>query len=530
MVRVRPKGNRMSLARNVATVGVATLLSRALGFVRDVMIAVVFGAGIRADAFFVAFQLANLARRMLAEGALNAAVVPLYLRARDRGGEAAAGAFAGQLIGSLAAGLAAVVAVLALIMPAIVLLLAPGFAVNGPRMTLAVELARLMLPYLLLAGPLAVLMGVLNANHRFATAAFATAAFNATMLAALLAIFLLDTGDSAASGRILAIGVAAAGISQFVLVGIAVWTGAQRVTPLRISFGPQMRRFLALAIPGLIASGIPQITVIAGVMAASASPSAVSWIYYANRLIELPLGIVGIAVGTVLVPAFAHAVRSGDRAEMASVESRGLELALGLALPAAIALAALAEPIVRTLFEHGAFLPEDTTATALALAAFACGLPGHVLVKAFSPVFFAREDTATPMRAALFGFIIAIAGSLALMPLAGHVGVAVAIAVSGWASALLLGIQIKRRIGFAIDSAARRRLPRIVLAALLMGAAVKGADATLAPWLASGAGTLARVLALAAIMALGLAVYVGLLNVLKVSSLRELAAALRKQL
>jgi len=336
----------MSLARNVATVGGITFLSRILGFGRDVMIAAVFGAGVRADAFFVAFQVANLIRRSLAEGAMNAAVVPLYLRARDQGGETAAGAYAGQLIGTLAIGLTGLAILLALAMPVLVTILAPGFVFGGPRMTIAVELARLMLPYLALAGPLAVLMGVLNANHRFAFAALATAAFNATMLAALGVIFLLQSGDSTLSGRIVAFSVAIAGLAQLVLVGIAVLIGPERVTPLGVSFGAPMRRFMALAIPGLVASGIPQITIIAAVMVASASPSAVSWLYYANRLVELPLGIVGMAIGTVLVPAFAHALRSGDRNELAVAESRGLEIALFLALPAAVALAVLAKPIV----------------------------------------------------------------------------------------------------------------------------------------------------------------------------------------
>ncbi len=518
----------MSLARHVATVGGITLLSRVLGFARDVLIAAVFGAGIRADAFFVAFQLANLARRLLAEGALNAAVVPLYLRARDQGGEAAAGAFAGQLIGTLAVGLTGAVALLALAMPAIVVVLAPGFVFNGPRMTIAVELARLMLPYLALAGPLAVLMGVLNANHRFAFAALATAAFNATMLAALFVIFMLQAGDGALSGRILAASVALAGLAQLVLIGAGVWIGPERITPLGVSFGPQMRRFLALAIPGLVASGIPQITIIAGVMVASASPSAVSWLYYANRLIELPLGIVGIAIGTVLVPAFTHALRSGNRAELASAESRGLELALGLALPAAAALAVLAHPIVAVLFERGAFTAADTAATAAALAAFALGLPGHVLVKAFSPVFFAREDTATPMHAALFGFVIALGGSLALLPILGHVGIAIATAVSGWATAGVLGFLITTRIGFSLDGAARRRLPRIGLAALVMGFALKAAEMTLTPWLGGSGG--ARLLALAILVGGGLAVYAVLLHILGVARLRDLVEAMRREL
>ena len=327
----------MSLARNVATVGGITFLSRILGFGRDVMIAAVFGAGVRADAFFVAFQLANLVRRLLAEGAMNAAVVPLYLRARDQGGETAAGAYAGQLTGTLAVALTGLALLLALAM---------------------------MLPYLALAGPIAVLMGVLNANHRFALAALATAAFNATMLTALGVIFLLQLGDSALSGRIVAFSIALAGLAQLVLVGVAVWIGPERVTPLGVSFGAAMRRFLALAIPGLVASGIPQITIIAAVMVASASPSAVSWLYYANRLVELPLGIVGMAIGTVLVPAFAHALRSADSSELAAAESRGLEIVLFLALPAAVALAVLATPIVAVLFQRGAFPAADTAATA----------------------------------------------------------------------------------------------------------------------------------------------------------------------
>ncbi len=520
----------MTLARNVATVGSATLLSRVLGFARDVAIAAVFGAGVRADAFFVAFQLANLFRRMLAEGALNAAVVPLYLRARDEHGERGAGAFAGRLIGSVTVALVIAVAILGFAMPVAIAVLAPGFLPSGPRMTIAVELARLMLPYLAFAGPVAVLMGVLNANGRFGTAAFATAAFNATMLASLGVVFLLNTGDSPLSGQVVAASVALAGVSQLALVAVAIWRGPSRVTPLSVSFGADTRRFFALAIPGLVASGIPQITVIAGVMIASSSRSAVSWIYYANRLIELPLGIVGIAVGTVLVPAFAHAIRSGNKEELGHVESRGIELAVGLALPATIALIVLAEPIVRVLFERGAFHGSDTAATAAALAAFALGLPAHVLVKTFSPIFFAREDTATPMHAALFGLVVAIAGSLVLMPLYGHVGVALAIAASGWASAGLLGVLIARRIGFSLDVEARFRLPRIVAAAVVMGVTIEAAHRAAGLWLDADAPGLAQALLLGALIVLGLAVYVLGLKLLKVTSPRDLARVFSKGL
>jgi len=517
----------MSLARHVATVGGITSLSRILGFGRDVTIAAVFGAGVRADAFFVAFQLANLIRRSLAEGAMNAAVVPLYLRARDQGGETAAGAFAGQLIGTLAIGLAGLALLLALAMPVVMTILAPGFIFGGPRLTIAVELARLMLPYLVLAGPLAVLMGVLNANHRFAAASFVTVMFNGVMLCALGVIFLLQSGDSALSGRIVAASVAVAGVAQLALVAVGVWIGPERATPLSVSFGAPVRRFLTLAIPGLIASGIPQITIIAALMVASASPSAVSWLYYANRLIELPLGIVGIAIGTVLVPAFTHALRSGDSVELAAAESRGLEIALFLTLPAAVALAVLAAPIVAVLFERGAFTAADTAATASALSVFALGLPGHVLVKAFSPIFFAREDTATPMYAAFAGFVVALIGSVLLLPSLGHVGVAIATSVSGWFAAGMLGVVIARRIGFSLDSNARYRLPRIAFAALIMGIAVAGLQMALAPWIGGQSG-LARLIALGALICTGLAVYTALLHRLGVAQLRDLMRAIRR--
>jgi putative peptidoglycan lipid II flippase len=274
-----------------------------------------------------------------------------------------------------------------------------------------------------------------------------------------------------------------------------------------------------------LAGGIPQITVMAGVMVASISEGAVSWIYYANRLIELPLGIVGIAVGTVLVPAFSHAVRGGDKDELAAVESRGLELALGLSLPAALALFILARPIVGILFQRGAFTTADTAATALALAVFALGLPGHVLVKAFSPVFFAREDTRTPMHAALVGLAVAVVGSVVLLPFGGHAGVAAAIALSGWAGALFLGWRIRRRIGFALDAAAKRRLPRIAFAAIVMAVALAGAYQPVAYWLwlAPPGSTALRVVTLAGLIGGGLALYGGLLQALGVIRLKEVA-------
>ena len=459
----------MSIARNVAVVGLATLASRVLGFVRDVAIAALFGASARADAFVVAFQFSNLIRRLLTEGALNAAFVPLYLRRRDEGGEDAAGAFAGRLIGTVTVGLLGAALLLAFAMPLLMLTLAPGFADRPQPLSLSIELSRLMLPYLVLAGPVAVLMGVLNANHRFHTAALAAVIFNVVILIALSGIFLARAGDSDLSARIVAFSIACAGVCQLALVACAVWIGPEKSTPLGFLPHREARRFAALAIPGLIASGIPQLTMIVAVMVASDWPGAVSWLYYANRLVELPLGIVGIAIGTVMTPALTHAVRGDDHELAPRTIRHGIEMVLGLAMPAAIALTLLAWPIIRILFERGAFTILDSNSTAAMLGALAIGLPGHVLVKALSPIFFAREDTRTPMIAAGIGLFAALIGSLAFMAIGRPTGIALSVALSGWISAAILWLIAARRGMFHVGWGEWRRLILISASALTMG-------------------------------------------------------------
>jgi len=459
----------MSIARNIAVVGAATLASRVLGFVRDVAIAALFGASARADAFVVAFQFSNLVRRLLTEGALNASFVPMYLRRRDEGGEDLAGAFAGRVIGTVSAVLLAISVLLALAMPLLMLTLAPGFADRPGPLSLSIELSRLMLPYLILAGPVAVLMGVLNANHRFNMPALAGLIFNVVVLAALSAIHFTHAGDTDLSARILAASIACAGLCQLGLVACAVWAGPEKATPLGFLPRREASQFAARAIPGLIATGIPQLTMIVAVIVASDWPGAVAWLYYANRLVELPLGIVGIAIGTVMTPALTHAMRGDDHELAPRTIRHGIEMALGLAMPAAIALALLAWPIVRILFERGAFTMADSSATAAMLGAFAVGLPGHVLVKALSPIFFAREDTRTPMIAAAVGLVAALIGSLGFMFLGRPTGIALSVGLSGWISAGLLWLIATRRGHLRFGAGEWRRLLLIGLSALAMG-------------------------------------------------------------
>jgi putative peptidoglycan lipid II flippase len=287
-----------------------------------------------------------------------------------------------------------------------------------------------------------------------------------------------------------------------------------------------MRGFFAKAIPGMIASSGPQWLMIAGAIIASATPSAVSWLYFANRLIELPLGIVGMAMGTVLVPELTRALQAGDKGMLAHAQSRGLELAIGLALPAMLGLIVLSEPIVRLLFEHGAFTAADTAATADILAWLAVALPAQVLVKALSPAFFAREDTRAPMNATLVGLVAAIALALVLGHLLGGSGIAIGLALGAWAQALVLLRRGVLSFGFAIEPATRRRLPRIVLAALAMGGALWGAGAGTAPFAASHAG-LGRTALLLSLIAGGIALYGGLLSALGVTGWRDGVRAIR---
>src|SRR5258707_11032012 len=491
------------MIRSFLTVSVGTLASRLLGFARDAMIAAVLGTGPVADAFLIGFQLVNVVRRLLTEGALNAALVPAWVRVRETGGPLAAAAFAGRVLGNVSAALIAAVGLLGLVMPLVIAALAPGF-VGYKTLQLAVNDARLMLPYLAFAGPATVMMALMSARHRFALTAFSPLLFNIALIAVMIAL-LGWRQDAAFAATIIAATVGIAGLLQLLIL-LLRRGGGSVATPPRLSFDAGMRGFLGKAIPGMIAGSGPQLLVVGGAVIASSSPAAVSWLYFANRLIELPLGIVGTAMGTVLVPELTRAVAADDKVSLAQAESRALELAVGLALPAALGLIALREPIVRTLFEHGAFSQTDSVATAQALALLALGLPAHVLVKALSPAFFARGDTTTPLFAALKGFAVAIVLAVVLGRIAGVGGIAAAIALGAWSNALALIRRGAATFGFSIDAAARRRLPRIVMAALAMGGGLWFAAAFVWPQAASAHG-LAQAAILGMLIAASVAIY-----------------------
>lgn len=516
------------VAKKVGAVGAATLGSRLLAFLRDAGIAALLGAGPMADAYFAALQVPNLFRRLLAEGALNGAFVPLWLRLRDTQGRDAVRAFGEGALGLTGVVLGLATLLLIVAAPLVVHVIAPGFATDGERFALAAQLVRLSAPYVVIAGCVAVLGAILNAEGRVGAVAFGPIAFNGVLIAAVASLLVGGPAVTAHAGPVLAIAIVIAGLAQTLLIGGAALRLPARPRRLRLSGGPELRRLLVLAGPGLLAGGIPQITLMAGAMIASPSPAAVSWLYYADRLYEFPLGVVSVAIAAVMGPVIAGTVRSGTAEEIAAAQGRAMALALGLALPCAAGFVLLAAPIARALFERGAFSAHDTAMVASALAALAFGLPGHVAEKVLGAISFAREDTHTPMTTALAGLAASSAGALALFPAYGHVGVAAAIAAGGYVAPALLAVVLARRGWLRFDRAAATRIPRIALATLVMAAVVAAARAALeAPGIPTG--TLGRFAVLLGLLAIGTATYVALLGLLRVVRPAEIGAALRRR-
>jgi putative peptidoglycan lipid II flippase len=514
----------MALLRSVATVGSYTLLSRVCGFIRDILMAAILGAGPVADAFFVAQRLPNLFRSLFAEGAFSAAFVPLFAGTMAERGRASARVFAEDALAVLLAALLVFVLLGEIFMPAIMAVIAPGFGDDPNKFGLAVDLARITFPYLLFIALVALQGGVLNSVDRFAAAAATPILLNLFLIAALVMMDRFGWRD----GRALAWAITAAGFAQFLwlLVSCARAGLALRLPVPR--FTPQVKRTLAVMAPGTVGAGVTQLNLLISTALASLLPGgSVSFLYYADRLNQLPLGVVGIAVGTAILPPLSRQIRLGHIADAVGTQNRGLELALLLTLPAAVALAVLAIPILAVLFQRGAFSPADTAATAAALSAYAAGLPAFVLVRVLAPGFFARHNTATPVKVAIAAMATNLFLTLVLMQFLAHVGIALATTVAGWVNALTLLILLVRRGHFRFDERARRNLPRIGAAALGMGFVLLALRFALGP--ALGGPPAMRIGALAGLVCAGLAAFSALALAFGVADWRNLLGRLRRQ-
>lgn len=484
----------------MVTVAGLTGLSRIFGFVRDILTAAILGAGPVADAFFVALKLPNFFRRVTAEGAFSVSFVPLYAGKLAQGKNAdafASNTFAVMLVILVPFTLLALVA-----MPWIIYAIAPGFAGDAVRYPLAVELSRVTFPYLLLMSLTALLGGVLNARERFAPFAFAPSLFNLCLIAALLFV----TPVMETPGHAMAWGVVAAGIAQFAWLLFSARRAGVRLHLARPCFDTDMKRLFRLMGPGVIGAGVMHINLFADLVIASLlSSGSISYLYYADRLNQLPLGIVGIAVGTALLPMLSKAMANGETARSRNLFNRALEVCLLLALPAAAALFTVPDIIITVLFERGAFTAENTAITAQVLMGYTVGLPAYVASKVLSTAYWARQDTATPVKISIISTVINIALSLILIRWLGAAGIALATGITGWLQFIFLRRGLREHPAAQLDSRFKSVWPKIILSAAVMGAGLYAAAQAMEGWLAGP--EYVRIAVLAALVTGGMAVY-----------------------
>ncbi len=496
----------MSLVQKFATVGSATLMSRLLGFARETLMAAALGAGPVADAFYAAFRFPNLFRRLFAEGAFNAAFVPLFSREIEAGGIEGARKFSEEVLGVLFSVLLGLTILMELAMPLIVrFIIAPGFD-DPDKFRITVVMSVIMFPYLMCMSLMAMMSGILNSLHRYFVAAAAPVLLN-VVLVGVLAWNVISGRGGIQTGYALSWGVLVAGVLQLALVVFAVRHAGIAIRFRRPRMTPNVKRLLWLALPAAATGGITQINLVIGQMIASTKPGAISILQYADRVYQLPLGVVGIAVGVVLLPELSRALKSGHQNEAANLQNRSVEFALFLTLPAAAALLVMSEEIVRVLYERGAFEVTTTQSVSAALAVFGLGLPAFVLIKAFTPGFFAREDTKTPMRFAAVSVAVNVTLALTLFPVIAEAGIAAAETTAGWVNASLLFATLVWRGHWKLDRPLMTRIPRLVVAAAIMAVGIHYAAAWMGDWFAPSAPLTVQLAALAALVFGAMVVY-----------------------
>ncbi len=477
------------MLRNVLTVGGWTMASRVLGFVRDMLIAAILGAGPIADAFFVAQKLPNLFRRLFGEGAFNAAFVPSFSGMLAAEGRPAAHHFAEETFAVMAFWLGGLTIVGEIFMPQLMAVLAPGFEAIPAKFDLAVSLSRITFPYVLLICLAALVSGVLNGLDRFTAASASYLLFNVISISCMLWL----TPYVPTAGHALSWGVTVAGVAQ---LGLLMWAMQRAGMGLRLPrprLTPQVRLLLRRMLPGLVGAGVTQLNLAMDVIISSLlPPGTVSLLYYADRVQQLPLGVIGTAVGTALLPLLSRQVRAGEGEASVGTLNRAIEYALFLTLPAAVALIVSALPVMSVLFGRGEFDPESVRLSAQSLAAYALGLPAFVLVKVVAPGFFARGDMATPVKIGVvavvlnlamnvvfnLGYIVSSVGATvpapyaAWLPALAHIGPALATSLAAMFNVGCLGVVLARHGHLRPDAQLWRRSAGMLAAAGAMGLAL----------------------------------------------------------
>lgn len=512
------------------------MASRVLGFLRDILMAAALGSGPVAQAFVVAFTLPNMFRRFFAEGALNTAFVPMFAKRLEGEGSEEARRFAEDVFSTLAAFLIGFTLIALLAMPWLVLMLASGFD-DDVRFGLSVVMGRIAFAYILFISLAAMLSGVLNSLGRFAAAAAAPVLLNIILIGALL---LAESGvlketvrlggfegsdlDGLHHGTLLVWGVVLAGIAQMALVWVAARRAGLPVFPRLPRITPELKRLAIIAFPAALAAGVMQINIVVGRQVASYFDGALAWLWFADRVYQLPLGVVGVAIGVVLLPELARRVRAEDPAGANEAMNRAAEFALILTVPATAALIAIPGLICAVLYQYGAYTAADTRATGLALAVYAAGLPAFVLQKIIQPAYFAREDTRTPLNFALVSMVVNVVVAVGAAPLIGFLAAALGTTLAGWANLALLWRGVRRLDAeICIDARLAKRMPRIVAASIAMGGVVATLAWAQAEWVPD-----LRIPAFIGIVAVGMAVYAALAVLTGAFRPSDLRASLRR--
>lgn len=497
----------MSLVKKFATVGGATLGSRIFGFARETLMAAALGTGPMADVFYAAFRFPNLFRRLFAEGAFNAAFVPLFSKEIEANGVEGAKRFSEEVFGVLFSALMLITIAMELLMPWLVQwIIAPGFADDAEKTSITIRMAAVMFPYLMCMSLTAMMSGMLNSLHHFFAAAIAPVFLNVVMIGALF-YGLWIGADPLTIAWYLSWSVLAAGLLQLAVVYAGVRHAGINIGLRRPRMTPNVKRLLVLAVPAAVTGGITQINQIIGQAIASGKEGAIAALQYADRIYQLPLGVVGVAVGVVLLPELSRALKGGHMREAANIQNRSIEFVLFLTLPAAAGLWILSDAIIRVLYERGAFSAENTSVVAAILAIYGIGLPGFVLIKALQPAFYAREDTKTPMRFTMISVVINSGLAISLFPLIAERGIATAEAAAGWTNTVLLFSTLLWRGDLVWEWGLAKRVGLLLVSAGIMSAALVYALRYAGPWLQPEVSLLQQVAALGCLLGLAMVVY-----------------------
>jgi putative peptidoglycan lipid II flippase len=465
----------MNLARSLGSIGGLTLASRVLGLARDMLFAQFVGANFASDAFAVAWRMPNMFRALFAEGAFSAAFIPMFnKKVADPDGRGLPGGteFAEDALSVLLPALLLMTVLLELLAWPATYLISLGFHGASPeQFAFAVMLARFTFPYLMLISLASLLGGILNSLHKFWVAAAAPILLNVAQIVALL---FFHTHEPLTTTKYQAISVTVGGVLQLAWLAQACWANHVRLKLKRPTINADVKRLIKLIGPAAAGAGAVQFNLLISTALATGllAHGSVSYIYYADRLNQLPLGLIGIGLGTVLLPTISHQLGRGADKEAMTTQNRGLELALFFTLPATVALVICGVPIIAGLFQHGQFDATDALKTGQALAAFSIGLPSYILVKVLTPGYYARHDTRTPMRFAMISIAVNLVLNLVLIMPLKHVGPPLATAIASTVNVWLLYHTLKKRGHFEADSRLKRRVPRLAVAAIAMGVAL----------------------------------------------------------